>query len=470
MTAATAWPVESPKIAAIYARISRDRDNDELGVARQREALREHIERHGWVLGGEYVDNDISASKGKHRPAYEALQRALRAGEADVLLCTEVSRLTRNLTELEGLVRVIEESHVQVVALRAGHIDLSTSGGRATAGMLGVMAKLESEQMSERIKSKMSQIAKAGGWRGGPRPFGYDLVNGRLVVNKREAALIGRWVADVLAGRTVSSIVTELNDKKVPTVRDGRWTGPTVNQILTSPRIIGMTSSGGEPVADAHWDAIVDRADWERLQGVLATRKRGPSPRVTLLAGLVWCSLCGSKMWGAARGPHLPRLYACQKVHGGCGRLTAVARAVDEYVVGLVLGAAGRTNLSAVRAERHVRDSERMVREVAEDEQMLSELAEDLGARRIGRAEWIAARGQIEPRLEENRAALRAVGAADQLPPGLATLDDETWDALPFDQRRAVIKLFIERIIVDPIGNKAGNVFRPERLRVSWRS
>lgn len=470
MTTATTWPVEAPKIAVTYLRISKDKDHDELGVARQRVALREYIDKQGWEFGAEYCDNDISASKGKHRPQYQALQRALTSGDADVLLVTEVARLTRNLTELETLVKVIEDSHVQVVALRAGHIDLSTSGGQAMAGMLGVMAKMEAKQMSERIKSKMAEIAKKGGWKGGPRPFGFNLVNGKLVLDKREAKLIEGWVRDVLGGRTVTSIVTELNERKVPTVRGGRWTTPTINQILTSPRIIGYTSSGGEPVAEAHWDAIIPRADWEAVNGVLATRKRGPAPRLTLLAGLCWCGVCGSRMFGASRGPNRPRLYACQRIHGGCGRMSVVARALDEYVVGLVLGAAGRANLSMVRAERHVKDSERLVREVAEDEQALSELAEDLGARRISRAEWIAARTHIEPRLTENRATLKALGAGDQLPAGLATIDDETWDALPFEQKRAVVKLFIDRIVVDPIGNKAGRVFRPERLRVSWRA
>lgn len=470
MTAATTWPVEAPNIAVTYLRISKDKDHDELGVARQREALREYIDKQGSEFGAEYCDNDISASKGKHRPRYQALQRALTSGEADVLLVTEVARLTRNLTELETLVKVIEDSHVQVVALRARHIDLSTSGGQAIAGMLGVMAKMEAKQMSERIKSKMAEIAKKGGWRGGPRPFGYDVLNGKLVVNKGDAKLIRGWVRDVLGGRSVSAIVTELNDKQVATIRGGRWTGPTINQIITSPRIIGFTASKGEPVADAHWPAIVDRADWAAVQGVLAGRKRGPAPRVTLLAGLVWCGVCGSRMYGAARGPDKPRQYACQKTHGGCGRMSVVAKALDDYVVPRVLAVAGGKNLSMVRAERHVKDSERLVREVAEDEAMHGQLMEDMVERRITRAEWITARAKIEPRLQENQAALKALGHGDNLPPGLATVDDATFRALPFEQRRAVVALFIDRVVVNPIGNKAGKVFRPERLHVIWKA
>lgn len=462
--------VEASKIAFTYLRISSDRDGDELGVERQRVALGELIEQRGWVHGREFVDNDQSAFKGRRREGYVALLEAVRTGECDVLVCSEMSRLTRHPRELEDLVDLIEATKVQVTALRAGHIDLSTSGGRVTARILGAMARMESEQMAERIRSKKAEGTKAGRWSGGPRPYGYDNIDRRLVVKPDEADRIKGWVRDVLAGRTVSSIVTELNNENVPTVRGGRWTGPTVNQVLRSPRIIGMTGSGGEPVADAQWDALIDRADWEAVAGVLDGRRRGPTPRTSLLAGLVFCGLCGARMPGAARGERA-RQYVCSKaVTGGCGRMGVAAARLDEYVTGLVMGAADRANLGLVRAERHVRDSERLIREVAEDEALLADLATDVGERRISRAEWINARGPAEKRLHVNRAALKALGhGGNQLPDDLVALDDGKWAALTFDQQRAVIGLFVDRIVINPIGNKAGKVFRPERVAVLWK-
>ncbi|MBA3289087.1 MAG: recombinase family protein [Acidimicrobiia bacterium] len=418
--------------------------------------------------GREFSDNDMSAFKGRRRPGYSALLDAVRAGECDVVVSTEMSRLTRHPRELEDLVDLIEATGVYVSALRAGHIDLSTSGGRVTARILGAMARMESEQMGERIRSKLAANAKTGKPSGGPRPFGYQRVDGRLVVDTTEAKLIEGWAQAILAGSSVSSIVAELNASGIPTVRGGRWTGPTVNQILSSPRMIGMTSSGGEPVAPADWPAILDRRKWEQVKGVLNSRRRGPTPRKTLLAGLVECGLCGARMTGAGRGPNRSRQYVCQKQRAGCGRMTATAGAVDDYVNGVVLGAAELANLSIVRAERHVKDSARLIAEVAEDEQLLNDLAADLGARRIGRAEWISARGPLEERLRENRAALAAVGAGDRLPPDLVQLDDAKWAALSFDQQRAVIALFIDRVTIDPVGNKAGSKFRPERVRASW--
>ena len=69
---------------------------------------------------------------------------AVSDGKGDVILCTEQTRLTRGrLTELEGLIDVVNAAGVDIAALRGGGvIDLSTSGGRAQARILGVMARL----------------------------------------------------------------------------------------------------------------------------------------------------------------------------------------------------------------------------------------------------------------------------------------------------------------------------------------
>ncbi|HST13408.1 MAG TPA: recombinase family protein, partial [Gaiellaceae bacterium] len=51
--------------AGIYARISSDRDGDQLGVKRQIEDCRREAERRGFVVEDVYVDDDVSAWSGK---------------------------------------------------------------------------------------------------------------------------------------------------------------------------------------------------------------------------------------------------------------------------------------------------------------------------------------------------------------------------------------------------------------------
>ena len=55
--------------AAIYARISYDPDARAVGVDRQREDCLDLAASRGWTVVAEYIDNNVSASKSRGKPA-----------------------------------------------------------------------------------------------------------------------------------------------------------------------------------------------------------------------------------------------------------------------------------------------------------------------------------------------------------------------------------------------------------------
>jgi DNA invertase Pin-like site-specific DNA recombinase len=65
--------------AAVYLRISEDRSGEGLGVARQRKDCLKLCSEKGWEPV-EYVDNDVSASNGKSRPAYKRMLAGIENG------------------------------------------------------------------------------------------------------------------------------------------------------------------------------------------------------------------------------------------------------------------------------------------------------------------------------------------------------------------------------------------------------
>ena len=67
--------------AALYARISEDPLGLERGVGRQIEDGRALAEARGWEVVGEYVDNDITALRGRPRERYADLMAAVDRGE-----------------------------------------------------------------------------------------------------------------------------------------------------------------------------------------------------------------------------------------------------------------------------------------------------------------------------------------------------------------------------------------------------
>jgi site-specific DNA recombinase len=72
--------------AAIYARISSDRDGDQLGVRRQLADCEALAARRGWEIAERYVDDDVSAYSGRVRPEYRRMLEDLTAGIVDAVV------------------------------------------------------------------------------------------------------------------------------------------------------------------------------------------------------------------------------------------------------------------------------------------------------------------------------------------------------------------------------------------------
>ena len=136
-------PANPPLRAALYDRISADQEAKGLGVKRQLDDCRELAARNGWHVVEEFIDNDISAFSGKHRPAYEELQVAMRRREIDVVVAWATDRLFRRARQLEDWVDLVEATGIAIHSVQAGSMDLATPTGRAVARSMTAFASLE---------------------------------------------------------------------------------------------------------------------------------------------------------------------------------------------------------------------------------------------------------------------------------------------------------------------------------------
>ncbi|MCT9868743.1 recombinase family protein [Paenarthrobacter aurescens] len=276
--------------AAIYARISEDRTGAGLGIQRQLEDCRALAEAHGLTVVQEFTDNDTSAYSGKPRPGYQKMLSAMEAGDVDVVLAWHTDRLHRSNLELEEYITYSEEIPTETV--KAGKLDLSTPSGRMTARILGAVARQESEHKAERIQRKAQELAHAGKWTGGSRPFGWQFEDGRPVIVEAEAAIIREAHRHVLAGLSLGSFIESLAERGIKTARGGSWSYATLRQMLMRPRNAGLAEWKGEIVGASEFPAIEERHIWEATCNVLKdpARRRSTTNRVKyLLAGIALC-------------------------------------------------------------------------------------------------------------------------------------------------------------------------------------
>lgn len=121
-------------------------------------------------MGGEYVDNDVSAYKSsaaKPRPQYQRLLADLADGHRDAVIVYSLDRLTRQPTELEEFTRLCERAGVTQVKSVTADINLGNDDGLFMARILAAIGSKESARKSERLRRKAQQLAEQGmpNWR-----------------------------------------------------------------------------------------------------------------------------------------------------------------------------------------------------------------------------------------------------------------------------------------------------------------
>ncbi len=334
--------------AALYTRISRDREGAGLGVDRQREDCEELARTLGWEIVAVHTDNDLSAYSGKPRAGYKALLADLRAGRADAVITWHTDRLHRSPVELEEWIGVCDPRGVPTHCVKAGPLDLSTPSGRLVARQLGAVARYEVEHQIERQKRAKLQAATEGRFRGGRRSFGYDADG--VTVRESEATVVRELAAGVLAGRSMRALASELNGRGMTGTRGATWTGASVRDVVIKARNAALIEHDGQIVGPARWPAILAEDTWRAVSGVLTEPTRAPvrsHARRWLGSGIYVCGVCGLPVRIAVnsvkRGGSRMASYRCS---GPAVHVTRAASRVDEYVGEVVVGLLGRPDVA----------------------------------------------------------------------------------------------------------------------------
>lgn len=463
--------------AALYCRISSDPRDQALGVTRQEEDCRALAERHGWSVAAVYVENDTSASIGsaKQRPQYaEMLQRACR-GEFGAVVAYSNSRLTRRPREYEDLIELAEKRGVRIVTVVSGEDNLATADGRQMARIKASIDAGEAERTSERVRRAKDAAAKSGKYRGGPRPYGFE-VDG-VTVREDEAEVIRKATTDVLAGRTLAGIARDLDERGLVTSTGKRWTYGRLRDVLIRPRNAGLLHHGGNAargeaviIGEAEWSAVVDEETWRASYALLTDPKRrkqrGNEPK-WLGSGLYRCGRCGGPMRSTAigatpsRGGRRRYYYRCVDLN----HLMIRQDLTDEFILSTVA--------RLVRDPRVVAAMQPHGEDLAPDRLRRQVLLTRLENFEADYANGMVTGPQLQKATESVQAELREVDdrlavsvrrstaspIAAALDPGLAFLD------APLDVQRAVLTAVLA-VEVKPSARR-GVAWTPDRLSLT---
>lgn len=269
--------------AAIYARVSSERQKEEHTVDSQIEALRQHATDHGWDVPVDWVFVDEGYSGATLlRPGLEDLRDAVAEGGMDAVLVYSPDRLSRKYAYQ---ILLMEEFARQGVAVE--FVNGPVGSGPESELLVqfqGMIAEYEKAQIIERTRRGKLHRARQGSVNvlsGAPYGYHYhrrtDDSPAGYAVDPEQAEVVRQIYAWYTKdGLSIGRIAARLIEQGVPT-RTGkhRWDRSVVWGILRNPAYAGRAAFRKTSVVDG--PARLTRR--LRLQGRAVPRRKPNRPR-----------------------------------------------------------------------------------------------------------------------------------------------------------------------------------------------
>src|SRR6516162_4028534 len=339
------------KVAAIYARVSSDRQKENHTISSQLAALTEYAEAHGYQVPAEWRFQDEGYSGATLlRPGLEAVRDLAATGHLQAVLVYSPDRLSRKYAYQVLLAEELSRCGVELVFLQAP--SGTTPEDQLLVQFQGMIAEYERAQIAERSRRGKRHRARQGSINVlSGAPYGYRYVRksdtsaAYYEVIEPEAAVVCR-VYEMYAqqGLSINAIARLLNEEQIPTrTRTTRWERSTVWGMLRNPAYRGracygktelrprqritraLRKRGGLASRDSanherprpDWIAIavpalISEDTFALAQEQLEQNKRH-SPRRTiepsLLQGMLVCERCGYALYHTSTQTSARKLY-----------------------------------------------------------------------------------------------------------------------------------------------------------------
>jgi len=161
-------------------------------MAAHEKAIAAFAESQAYELVGIVVDPGVSGTtRPESRPGFTRVLALASEGAFSVLLVWKFDRLARHLTFAVTTANALREQHR--VGSVTEPIDTAMAMGEMIFAILSGMAQQEHRAISERTMAGKRKKAAAGGFTGGPAPYGYATDHqGGLVLVPEEADVVRR--------------------------------------------------------------------------------------------------------------------------------------------------------------------------------------------------------------------------------------------------------------------------------------
>jgi site-specific DNA recombinase len=295
----------------LYARVSSEEQAKKETIETQLFAAKQQCAREGITLREVYRDEGVSGTVPfDKRPGGQRLLADARAGKFATVLLYRVDRL--------GRADVV--SHVAKAYLETLGVDLrsltepfetKTAAGKFMFSILVAASSMERESIKQRAKAGLHRVASEGRWANAKPPFGYRVVDRRLVPYEPEAEIVKTIFTLAVQRHSLLQIAKSLTARHILTQTGKPWRHAFVARVLRRSTYRGVYQWAGTVALTV--PAIVTPKTWDAAQAAILLNVKSSRRHAThdyLLRSLVRCAFCDRHMSGATSG-HGHRYYKC---------------------------------------------------------------------------------------------------------------------------------------------------------------
>lgn len=186
-----------------------------------------------------YADEGITGTREDKREDFQRMLKDCRKGKIDRIYTKSISRFARNTRDCLKNVRELKSLGITIYFEKEG-IDTASMTDEMMITIMGGLAQEESTSISQNMRWSIKKRMENGTMKMCTALFGYNLVNGELIVNYDEAEIVRQIFQWYLNGCGTAKIAKMLNDSNVTRKEKAcHWTHGIIKLMLTNEKYIG---------------------------------------------------------------------------------------------------------------------------------------------------------------------------------------------------------------------------------------
>lgn len=336
------------KTAIAYYRYSSHKQGEQ-SIEGQAEAAHKWADEHDYTIVKEYADRAVSG-RTDNREEFQLMLKEAQKIRPDTLILWKVDRMGRNREEV-----AINKTKLKKCGCSVNYVAETipdSPEGIILESVLEGFAEYYSVQLSENVKRGMRVSASKGQRIGGYRPYGYDVINKKYVINEGEAKIVREMFQRYADGQTAKEIRNWLSESGLRNVTGKEFSYSAIRNILSGRKYIGEYKVKDLVIPDG-FPRIIDDETFEKVQSMLSSHTN--KSEEFILTGKLFCGHCGSAMRGISGTSHLKRKYYYYACRGKCGKKNVPRDIIEKAVLNAVLSVLNDEELIEDLADRTVK-------------------------------------------------------------------------------------------------------------------